>query len=461
MYISADDRPDTSDHRPDIGIRPREPSPPSRRRHKREPVKTKFDWINTVVAIEFKHSSTEDPFDDDFANTGFWEKTSDKSRSARGQLAKYAAEQFVHQHRRFILQIIIFGNRARFIFWDQSGAVVSASFDYVEDPTLLGTFLWEVSRMTAEQQGWDPTVVRASEKEEEAFYAAIKKAWEEGKLNNRPDGPGEVYATLRSYYPVYKVLVKDGVGSRAFTLSGHFYVDRGPFGRCTRGYLAHDLQEDNVKLLKDGWAVSHPGCMPEPTTFAKLGAHAIPSILAMTCGGTVDSDGLPQRTRAQEFALERHEWRAPCVAILRSFEHVRLVQPLAFTPDSLRSSEEFVEVARDIAICEHSLSPQTTCRDSSPFTSGIGKAHDVARILHRDISFGNILFVRSDEGVVQGILNDWDHATSVSGTQGEPLPFRSVSRVYCCPGPIFIDACTSLARTGNMAIHAYSSSTEP
>ena len=64
---------------------------------------------------------------------------------------------------------------------------------------------------------------------------------------------------------------------------------------------------------------------------------------------------------------------------------------------------------------------QATWRDTNHLSPGIGHrdAYELAGILHRDISAGNLLIVpidgQGDEGILyKGVLNDWELAERIS-----------------------------------------------
>ena len=58
----------------------------------------------------------------------------------------------------------------------------------------------------------------------------------------------------------------------------------------------------------------------------------------------------------------------------------------------------------------------------------MGSAKKQCKLVHRDISLGNIMIKVADGGEVTGILADWDHAgTLLSCQETEHQNFRTVS----------------------------------
>ena len=101
-----------------------------------------FNWALDTLIVEFKGSSSDDPFftedvlkqhlelkkADPKVSVTF-EKPGEDACKIRGQLAVYASHMFNHQQRTHLFQLLITGKYARFIYFDHSGAIVSERFD--------------------------------------------------------------------------------------------------------------------------------------------------------------------------------------------------------------------------------------------------------------------------------------------------------------------------------------------
>jgi hypothetical protein len=98
----------------------------------------------------------------------------ERAQLGLGRQVSYVTEVCARQHRTFLFSIFITPTIARFLRWDRSGVVVSASFNYRTDPEPLCDFLWRLGNMDHEQRGGDISVTKASADEEAIFAEAIK-----------------------------------------------------------------------------------------------------------------------------------------------------------------------------------------------------------------------------------------------------------------------------------------------
>lgn len=300
-----------------------------------------FDFVRTALAIEVKFNEADDPFVDNFSPSNPFENKSKKGCSTRGQMAKYGGETLSKQQRCFIYQILIFRQWARLYRWDHSGAVVTARFDYIADPETLGQFLWGYCNATPADQGLDPTVSRPTSLEKHVFKTALY-----AKFDSEETRPIAEHA-LDHDYQIVKMQVEDGENLRQFIVGRPAHIAPGPCGRATRVYYAYDLEDRGIKILKDFWSVHHPSRTPEWEVYQELQEHAVPSLLEMTCGGYVRSEGDIQITQTQGFLETSNGWHSPCLK-LETFAHGRLVQEPAYEAEYLVKSKEFVMLLLDV-----------------------------------------------------------------------------------------------------------------
>ncbi|KAF8909591.1 hypothetical protein CPB85DRAFT_1222006, partial [Mucidula mucida] len=89
------------------------------------------------------------------------ESKSELGQKTRGQIASYVGITMFLSYRKHFMSVVVFGTYARLIFWDRCGAVVSRRFNYQdgEGDKILFKFYLRFSQLTAEQRGYDPTVV--------------------------------------------------------------------------------------------------------------------------------------------------------------------------------------------------------------------------------------------------------------------------------------------------------------
>ena len=86
------------------------------------------------------------------------------SPSDRARMYHYTARVFSHQHRQHVFSLHLDGHLALIARWDRAGVVVS-EVDLGESSIFFYDFLHRFSRLTREQQGYDPTVEFASKKD--------------------------------------------------------------------------------------------------------------------------------------------------------------------------------------------------------------------------------------------------------------------------------------------------------
>lgn len=436
-----------------------------------------FDWARCEFSCEVKRLNSPDPFYDD--NRGTVENNSDKARSHRGQLITYYKEQASHQQRTFIFQLFIRGPFARFLRWDRSGAVVSASFDYQKEPEVLAGFVRRYANMTARQRGWDLTKTLATT-DEKTLDRKVKEFLDIAKIQKalattRDSGSGFLPVLLpkdlaspdaapappirkadrlifgsedltRGDYPTYHIQLARVSGSHSGpssnsphgpqTRTGHarktstistlafkrpIYEPLSPFGRATRGYFAHDKIDDRIVFLKDTWRAVHP----DPNRKSEgavcqhlqsLGIRLVPTVLAY---GDYKENGQIQETLTNTLLREDLRWRRHCTE-LQAHVHHYVVQEVLYPLTSFRNSRELVKVDMDVLESKSlSRSRRSICTYNS---AALFLAHDRAKILHRDISIGNVMINANGEGV----LGDWGNYGFVKPESDKHAPFRTV-----------------------------------
>ncbi|KAA1467253.1 hypothetical protein DENSPDRAFT_847428 [Dentipellis sp. KUC8613] len=328
------------------------------------------DWHRMELCIECK-THEQDPFSDPPANMPYnrdefsFEKLSSiEAMEARGQLISYASAHMSLQFRCFCFSVCLIDQKdARLIRWDRSGAIVSERFDITKDGNALVEFLWRFNHISYAQRGHDPSVTVAS---------AAERA-----LAEKHSMTGDIH----------KVLVVNDVdkAKRYFLISSPTEYKLVVTGRASFGDIALDLQTEKRVWLKDSWRIDLDEMEKEFDIYEKLRAYHVRNIAELVCGGDVVG-GAGQKTVTQDYA--EAPWRHGEVALL-PHRHYRLVLGTIGHPlKKFRSTKELVQVAHD-ALVAHS------------------DAFSRAKILHRDISGGNVLIVR-DGNTSRGILIDWD-----------------------------------------------------
>lgn len=123
--------------------------------------RVRFAWAISV--IEVKGSASEDPFIDVIDQGTKKITLRKKPNKSFAQMTRYVVEIFLRQHREFVFTIAINGDHARLMRWDRCGAIVTESFNYIDDPTPLLLFVHWLADASRAQQGFD-TSIRVAEK---------------------------------------------------------------------------------------------------------------------------------------------------------------------------------------------------------------------------------------------------------------------------------------------------------
>lgn len=241
--------------------------------------------------IEMKALPTSDPFNKELEpiepEKRLFENDTVESRSVLGQLTLYAASQLARQHRLWIFSLAIFGNFARLFRWDRAGVVISDRFDYTS-LDFLSQYFWRFARLTPIQRGHDPTVSSPSAEEERLFHTAIKKCLQGRKTASNTRPHPKMSIALHKDFPRWKLLVDDRDGKRSeFIVGKPIFCGMAATGRCTRGYIALELEEKRLMFLKDTWRPDHLDIQSERETYKTLEEKKVPNIAVFWCGDDV------------------------------------------------------------------------------------------------------------------------------------------------------------------------------
>ncbi|KAH0579077.1 hypothetical protein H2248_003233 [Termitomyces sp. 'cryptogamus'] len=331
--------------------------------------------------FEVKYNDDDDPFDD--VREGFVATTIRASQTL-GQITGYATYHQAIEFRTHVFSALIFRTYMRLLRWDRSGVVVTEKIPF--DNPLLFDFLSRFSTATAAVRGRDPTVTTAR--------------------FDSPDLERKVRDCLECGQ---KSLLNIHVGNNNYiVLKDQIIGSRSPIGRSTRCLKAFWLKTNGLVLLKDTWRVLSPTLKPEHEIYEKLHKNQVPNIPQAHLGADIgkENDGLhTTQTKRCLKAVEK-----TLEITLRTFCHYRIVlEYLPYSLEDFENTREVIIVFRDASI-------------------GHGKAAQQAKVLHRDISNGNIMFKRRADGTVQGYLIDWDLSldlTLASDQSTEAQPERT------------------------------------
>ncbi|EJF57519.1 hypothetical protein DICSQDRAFT_69235, partial [Dichomitus squalens LYAD-421 SS1] len=207
----------------------------------------------------------------------------------------------------------------------------------------------------------------------ELFARSLDKGWPWWKLEVR----GNV--TKRKHHNFRPLTRKFLVGKPHFQASG-------VAGRFTRGYVALPLvsndkiaKDAKFVFLKDAWRIDDADVEQEGATLEFLNDHKVKHVPTLVCHGD-----LGQFTESQDHWLA---FRPRNTFNLERHSHYRLVMKEVGLP-----LEEFSGQLLQSVLLFGVLSPRA-------FEAGI---------IHRDVSAGNILIYKDDDGKWHGLLNDWE-----------------------------------------------------
>ncbi|KAI0629908.1 hypothetical protein C8Q77DRAFT_1234583 [Trametes polyzona] len=381
------------------------------------------------LIIHVAGDASQDPFTDPPAELGAEERATfdffsrRKYRTGRhdvedalGLHMGFVAEAFARQHRHAFYSVSMAGSRARLLRWDRAGCIVSEAFCVRNHPERLCDFLWRFASTSDAARGHDPTVEHATLEQEVQFRDAIR---EHVRLQLGVEGDALEKALTQHYAPGH-VAVMDVYGHRRDVILGNAYgflISRpvvspdALVGRCTWGYWAVDLGASRVYFIKDTWRYA-PEVDVEGFVLAHLNSLKIRNIPTVAAHGDVPlyvpDDEFDSPTWQTSLASKyKHEpWLCRVAGkpvTIHEQQRYRLVlSTVGYGLPTIRGTEELLHATFDAFIA---------MRDALAKDSRI----------HRDISVGNIILVRTPgERVRRGYLIDWEVSTRVDES-GEAL----------------------------------------
>ncbi|KAI0324334.1 hypothetical protein GY45DRAFT_427623 [Cubamyces sp. BRFM 1775] len=423
-------------------------------------------WADQLVPVEFKrHETNQDPFDDRDENPV--DAGASDRKKARGQIISYAEMIFRVQHRIALFMLLIIGRNFRFLRWDRSGTIVTRAVDYVSNPHVLCEMLWRMSLQSDEQLGLDPSATRLFPQDHDYKLMDILacQSRTDMAIDERSLLPHEVPAgvpifkherllfhpSIARKWTRYRLEVPDGDKTRSFLVGGPSFYAPGMAGRGTKGFVAWDCRAQRFVWLKDAWRLDYEQMEPEGLILKRLNDLEVANVPTVICHGDIHN----QKTKTPEVRETQHPVVSPLPVSLppsgaapaRSSN--TLVAPSSSSSLSKKRprTEDTEDTLADNEECplrrhaHYRLVVKEVCLPLSEFTSGRQlvlivlyclrahrDAYEKAKIMHRDISSGNILIyprVLFDEDTNThdvcwtGILADWELSKPV-GTR-EPL----------------------------------------
>ncbi|KAH8913522.1 hypothetical protein BT69DRAFT_1254946 [Atractiella rhizophila] len=280
-----------------------------------------------------------------------FERDSKVAREIRGQITVYNTVIQTLQHRTRVFSFSLHGAVARLIVHSRAGSKVSQRFDVRLDNS-LSDYIDRYTHAAPEQRGYDITFIRSRD---DPLAEAARKSLH-----------------LEDNAPLFKVLVgRDSFYiSQPFTRSHLWAVGRGT--KCYRAYAPRSKQ---IVLLKDTWRKTE--YEKEGTIYGLLHERKVKNIPTVLVDQDVETQNPLQEATGANGAR---------------MKHYRIVLNEVGEPlSNFKSSWELVKVLFD-AFTAHQQAVQ------------------YANLLHRDVSVGNILLLRTEDGEARGMLIDWEFA---------------------------------------------------
>ncbi|KAL4065672.1 hypothetical protein V8B97DRAFT_1875063 [Scleroderma yunnanense] len=358
-----------TDLKPDVAIYDKD----SRRKDEK-----RTDFSALEMWVEFKKSALFDPFDD--AEGTPFEKDTINGKSTRGQMTAYATAQLGKQFRHFSFCVIILGQMARIVRWERAGATVTNAFNYVQNPEILVKFFRRFACLSRKDRGWDTSV------------APIEK----NPPGISPDVVSEIIVAARK-------ALRSSPASSLFWIQVRarddpdadegpefrYYIGGRPrcpyslIGRSTRAWKVYCVSTRQVVFLKDTWRIDADDIDPEGVTYRKLHEKNVRNIATVEASGDVGYSTVTQSLIDEPWSKVKEK--------ITGHIHYRLVLKEVGHPlTHFLCTRDLVNTMRDAIIA-------------------LSEALELAKILHRDISVGNIIIILDESGKFkQGLLIDWD-----------------------------------------------------
>ncbi|KAI0642696.1 hypothetical protein C8Q79DRAFT_1106035 [Trametes meyenii] len=437
-------------------------------------------WADQLVCVEFKSDKTSnDPYDD--RDKKPLDSNADSRIEVRGQIISYAELVFKKQQRTHLFTLLIIGECFRVIRWDRSGAVTTPLVDYVKNPDVLCDLLLRMCHVTKEVLGLDPTAVpvRRGTKNYSLMQCMAKPVKTDLPAVHQPvpDNQKEdtVFAYVRKMFkesldpawPRWKLEVPQGDGTKRHFLVGKPYFSaKGMTGRGTRGYVAIDTETKKFVWLKDAWRAFYDFVEPEGVVLQQLNDLDVVNVPTFVCHGDLTG----QATQSPDVWEEVHrsstgdsELNASTSgpAAASSSATCSLKRPRALddvdgsvSPSPPGDTQETSSSSTDEGKCplrlhiHYRLVVKEVAMPLKNFVSGHHlvsvlfdclQAHrmaaEQAKILHRDVSGGNILIyprikasprTKGKSIVLKGLLTDWELSKDI--TNGKKRVARQPER---------------------------------
>ena len=217
----------------------------------------------------------------------------------------------------------------------------------------LSEFFYRFNLTDPAQRGWDPTVSEATHEETAAFYQAVSAA--AGEVKNKlfkslfgSVGDGSMYSR--------KIEVINPSWIQTSYIVGRSAVSpKVPTGRCTRGFVAMDIETRELVFLKDSWRPNAPGAKSE-SHWNKL-LHGARNAAAFSHGSDVGTvvprRGVRRGVKQQLTITQNYGRKYSGVEAMIGYVHYRTVHCEFYLPlETFKDSGQLTEVIYDVLLGE-------------------------------------------------------------------------------------------------------------
>ncbi|KAK7439851.1 hypothetical protein VKT23_017423 [Stygiomarasmius scandens] len=294
------------------------------------------------------------------------------------QLASYALECFMANNRFYAPALFIDKWFMTLWYFDRMGAILSTTFDFKQQPKLLGLVLYALNNSSPQQSGFNHFLCRKEPLDASHLPPDVMK-------NARFQLPCHPPSDVEQHYRIFDVV------------GDPLYAYRGIAGRGSAVYSVSEILGNGSivpnLVLKFSWPSIHRAT--ESTLLSQL-LERCPEL----------QPHLPDLVFTAEYNSEE-ELKLPRFAMRSSkewtddkalqFEHRNLVALVTRRYQHLwdvKTIVDFQAVFIDFVECHH-------------------RAYITGRVLHRDLSENNLMVRHDNDGRAKGVLNDWDLSSKI------------------------------------------------
>ncbi|THU88894.1 hypothetical protein K435DRAFT_865835 [Dendrothele bispora CBS 962.96] len=315
----------------------------------------------------------------------------------QSQLASYALECFMADSRFYVPGLFIDKEFVTLWYYDRMGAIISSSFNFLEEPKLLGLVLYALNQSNPSHSGYNRFLRRR-----------------ESSTSSSNQLPPDSIKNARFEFPPHYSSSETKGSTRVFdVVDKPLYAYSDIVGRGSGVYPVSEVLPDGSLVpdlvIKFSWPSTKR--LNEVTLLTHLRDECPelrPYVPELIFSAKYDSGVDLQLPRfgirpAANWKQEGLELRDLVVLVTRKYQHLSDVKTL----------EEFKSVFIDLVEAHH-------------------RAYKKGHILHRDLSLNNLMFGRDKDGKARGILNDWDLSSAVD-EDGKVKPSDAKHRTGTLP----------------------------